>query len=103
MSQDFFESKVVKVKVDRKCHLCHQDIPKGIACNYDCGRYCGDWFTRHSHFECTALWADINRGVLHDDYEWSPLEELEEHGDKGTFEQWQKRIRTLYGLNIDGG
>ena len=81
---EFYDRKTVKTRKPHNCHLCPVIIPRGTSCEYEAGKYDGEFFWRYSHPECSKVWQKLNEGLSGDE-DWCLLgdvltrEELSEH------------------------
>ena len=85
---------IKKTRKAHGCFLCGLQIPKGASCHYEKGKWDMDMFSRHSHFECSKKWSEINRDTLKDE-EWSELD----HMESPSFSEWRAMIIEKYGVS----
>ena len=97
---ELYNSKdIKKTRKSHSCFLCRLDIPTGIECFYEAGKYDGEFFSRYSHHECAKHWLAINRDSMYGD-DWLPFEEMSEVCD-WNLKSWQQVIGTKYNV-LDG-
>ncbi len=101
MSHEFYRSDTVKAtRKPHRCHLCRLDIPKGTSCQYEVGKFDGDFYAVYSHFECIEYWREMNSHTFYDE-EWLPFEEMREVYPHTSLRQWQHKIAKIYDV-LDG-
>ena len=98
MSHAFYSSKVVKkTRKPHSCEHCRLAIPTGSECQYDAGKFDGDFYARYSHSECAKQWVDINHCARHGE-EWIPLSEMGDVYPHESFAFWKEKIISIYKL-----
>lgn len=88
---EFYKNKWLIVRKEHKCHLCGIPIPKGTFCNYESGKFEGDFFSRYSHEECSKEWSRQNSEAEPGDC-WGWFESQEDGDQKA----WNKAITEKY-------
>jgi hypothetical protein len=88
---EFYNIKKVRGRKKHKCFLCGISIPEKTECTYESGKLDGDFFSRHSHNECSREWSRQNSSAEHGD-EWYWFESPED----GEVKEWNNKIREKY-------
>ncbi len=88
--------KIQRTRKNHTCFLCRLQIPATYPCQYDYGKFDGEFFSRHSHNECFEECKAQNREA--DSDEWWELDECLNNLEDGGFEKWRCMIREKYNL-----
>jgi hypothetical protein len=59
MSDDFASVRTVKARKRHVCAQCRRYINVGETYSYSVGRYDGDFYADHEHYECREVWLKL--------------------------------------------
>jgi len=59
---EVFKSKIVKIRKQRSCSWCGEQIEKGHQAHAAAGTFDGDFFSTTMHIECDRSWQTLPHG-----------------------------------------
>lgn len=65
---EFFNSRSRIARKEHICEACEQKIQSGEKCQYECGKFEGEFFTRYYHNDCYEVMQDYFNDTYDDDY-----------------------------------